>query len=231
MSPQSQYLKNVHSDDIQSTGLPMERCQLMTCVSPHWWREGTKNLHARVFSCVWFFTTPWTVACHVPLTMGYSRQDYWNGLPSPPPGDLPDSGIKPASLMSPALAGGFFTTGATWEVQKPTWQRWKCWATGHQSQGPGPCDRGKLIPLSPQERLSTSQVNQLSNLAFYSITCESPQSQSLAPARRRSVSSLDGREVWGENGYMCTCGWVLLLSMWEDHNTVNQLDSDIKSIR
>ena len=50
-----------------------------------------------------------------PLSMGFSRQEYWCGLPCPPPGDLPDPGIKPASLMSPALTGGFFTTGATWE--------------------------------------------------------------------------------------------------------------------
>ena len=41
--------------------------------------------------------------------MGFSRQDYWSGLPFPSPGDLPDPGIKPASLVSPALAGGFFT--------------------------------------------------------------------------------------------------------------------------
>ena len=48
--------------------------------------------------------------------MGFSRQEYWSGLPCPPPGDLPNPGIKPASLMSPALAGGLFTTGAAWEV-------------------------------------------------------------------------------------------------------------------
>ena len=48
-------------------------------------------------------------------SMGFSRQEYWIGLPCPPPGDLPDPGIKPASLTSPALAGGFFTTSATWE--------------------------------------------------------------------------------------------------------------------
>ncbi|ELR60425.1 hypothetical protein M91_18992, partial [Bos mutus] len=45
-----------------------------------------------------------------PLSMGFPRQEYWSGLPFPTPGDLPDPGIKPASLVSPALAGGFFTT-------------------------------------------------------------------------------------------------------------------------
>ena len=47
--------------------------------------------------------------------MGFSRQEYWNGLPRPPPGDLPGPGIEPVSVMSPALAGGFFTTSATWD--------------------------------------------------------------------------------------------------------------------
>ena len=51
--------------------------------------------------------TPWTVACQSPLSMGFPRQEYWSGLPFPPPGDLPHPGIEPASL---ALAGRFFTT-------------------------------------------------------------------------------------------------------------------------
>ena len=53
--------------------------------------------------------TPRTVACHAPLSMGFSRQEYWNGLPFPSPGHLPDPEIEPMSLPSPALAGGFFT--------------------------------------------------------------------------------------------------------------------------
>ena len=62
------------------------------------------------------FATLWTVAHQAPLSMKISRQEYWNGLPFPPPGDLPDPGIEPASLMSPALAGGFFTNSTTWEA-------------------------------------------------------------------------------------------------------------------
>ena len=54
--------------------------------------------------------TPWTVAHQAPLCMELSRQEYWSGLPLPPPGDLPDPGIKAESPTSPALAGGFFTT-------------------------------------------------------------------------------------------------------------------------
>ena len=60
--------------------------------------------------------TLWTVARQAPLSMGFSRQEYWSELLCPLPGDLPNSGIKPASLMSPALAGRFFTTTATWEA-------------------------------------------------------------------------------------------------------------------
>ena len=57
--------------------------------------------------------TLWTVGCQAPLSMEFSRQEYWSGLPCPPLGDLPDPGIEPTS---PALAGRFFTTSATWEA-------------------------------------------------------------------------------------------------------------------
>ena len=50
------------------------------------------------------------------MSMGFSRQEYWSGLPCPPPGDLLHPGMEPKSLTSPALAGRFFTTGATWEA-------------------------------------------------------------------------------------------------------------------
>ena len=61
--------------------------------------------------------TLWTVAHQSPLFMEFPRQEYWSVLPFPTPEDLPDPGIKLGSLASPALAGGFFTTRATWEVQ------------------------------------------------------------------------------------------------------------------
>ena len=51
-----------------------------------------------------------------PLTMGFSKQDYWSGLPRPRPGDLPHPGTEPAFLISPALAGRFFTVSITWEA-------------------------------------------------------------------------------------------------------------------
>ena len=63
------------------------------------------------------YVTLWTVAHQAPLSMGFSRQDSWSGLPFPPPGDLPDSGTEPVSLLSPALAGRFSITSATWEAK------------------------------------------------------------------------------------------------------------------
>ena len=65
------------------------------------------------FNHVQLFETLWTVALQAPLSMGFSRLEYWSGLPCPPPGDLPDPGIEP---KSPASAGGFFATSATWEA-------------------------------------------------------------------------------------------------------------------
>ena len=59
--------------------------------------------------CLTLFVTVWTVACQTPLSMGFSRQEHWSGFPCPPPGNLPDPGIEPVSLTSPALTGGFFT--------------------------------------------------------------------------------------------------------------------------
>ena len=74
-------------------------------------------MHAECFSCVQPFVTLWTVAHQAPLSLRLSRQEYWSGLSCPPPGDLPDPEIEPASFMNPALAGGFFTTNSTWEAQ------------------------------------------------------------------------------------------------------------------
>ena len=63
------------------------------------------------FSCVQFFVIPWTVTHQAPLSMGFSKQEHPSGLPCPSPGNLPNPGIEPASLTSPALAGMFLITG------------------------------------------------------------------------------------------------------------------------
>ena len=65
------------------------------------------------FSRVWLFAKLWTIAHQAPLSTGFSRQEYWSGLPCPPPGDLSKPGTEPLSLVSLALADVFFTTHAT----------------------------------------------------------------------------------------------------------------------
>ena len=68
------------------------------------------------FNHIQLCSTLWTTACQAPLSMGFSRQKYCRGLPFSPPEDLPDPGIDPSSLTSPAFADGFFTTSATWKA-------------------------------------------------------------------------------------------------------------------
>ena len=67
-------------------------------------------------SHVQLFATLWTITCQAPLSMGFSRHEYWGELLCPCPGDLPNPGIEPVYLTSSALAGGFFTTSTTWEA-------------------------------------------------------------------------------------------------------------------
>ena len=84
--------------------------------------QGQTILLTVPFVVVWllssaqFFATPQTITRQAPLSMGFPRQEYWSGLSFPSPGNLPDPRIKP---MSPALAGGFFTTEPP---GKPSWE-------------------------------------------------------------------------------------------------------------
>ena len=73
---------------------------------------------ACALSPVWLFTMPWTLACQAPLSMGFSRQEYWSGLPCPPPGDLPNPGMEPRSHVS-CISRGFFISSVTWKVPTP----------------------------------------------------------------------------------------------------------------
>ena len=74
------------------------------------------NVHCQVASVVSDSATPWTVARQAPLSMEFSRHEYWSGLPFPPPWDLPDLGIELVSPASPAFAGRFFTISTTWAL-------------------------------------------------------------------------------------------------------------------
>ena len=73
-------------------------------------------MFARSFQLCPTFYDPMDCTPQAPLSIGFPSQEYWNRLPSPSPGDLPDPGIEPLSVVSPALAGRFFTTTATWEA-------------------------------------------------------------------------------------------------------------------
>ena len=72
-----------------------------------------------MISHVQLFTTPCTVACQAPLSILFPREEYWSGLPCPPPGDLPNLETEPASLMSLVLADGFFTASGSLPLEKP----------------------------------------------------------------------------------------------------------------
>ena len=124
-----------------------------------------------------FFQPPWTVACQALLSMGFSRHEYWSGLPFPSRGDLPNSGIEPASLKSPALAYGFFfffffltTKPPGKPQQRITWPQ-KCWSWAILNQTvipKGSCYLQHCIPrlvLGTQQRLNKCWLNKQSHLA------------------------------------------------------------------
>ena len=82
-------------------------------------------MHASRFSNVRLSAIPWTVAHQAPLSVGFSRQEYWSGLPWPPPGDPSNPEIEPMSLTSPALAGKFFTIAPSGKSHNCHWLHFK----------------------------------------------------------------------------------------------------------
>ena len=95
--------------ELKSGYLPASQSRRESVQRTHLHANTHMLVHACVLSrlsCVTLCATPWTVMHQAPWSMGFSRQEYWSGLPFPPPGDLPNPGIEP---MSPALAGRFFT--------------------------------------------------------------------------------------------------------------------------
>ena len=81
-------------------------------------RDFKGHLHAKLLQSCLTLCNPMDCSPQAPLSMGFSRQEYWNGLPCPPPGNLSNPGIEPMSFMSPALADKFFTTSTTMEASK-----------------------------------------------------------------------------------------------------------------
>ena len=98
---------NLHGDQLF---LGVKRIIHILGVIMVWWYTHVQLLQSCLTTC--------TVAHQAPLSMGFSRQEYWSELPFPPPGDLPNPGIELVSLVSPALAGGFFTISMTWEAHR-----------------------------------------------------------------------------------------------------------------
>ena len=112
---------------------------LFVIPSPHFVLQLFRRSMLTHFSRVQLFSTLWTVAHQAPLSIGFSRQEHWSGLLLLPPGDLPDPGIQPTSLMSPALAGGIFTTNATWKAPSQGKGWGSVWRTvGMRGTGPQP---------------------------------------------------------------------------------------------
>ena len=88
--------------------------------------ENEKNTSTCVLSRVQLFATPWTVVHQAPLLMEFSRQEYYNGVPFPTPGDLLEPGIESTSLESPSLTDRFFTISATWAVHSTYYSVLSC---------------------------------------------------------------------------------------------------------
>ena len=115
--------------------------------------------------------TLWTIACQARLPMESSRQEYWNGVPFPTPGHLPDPGIGPASLMFPALPGEFFTTSVTWEAlfspnSCQTQNGWRLHELEHHQAQPHICQfQDKYFGVNIISRNNTKQLFRAKNLS------------------------------------------------------------------
>ena len=138
-------------------------------------------------SHVWFFAAPWTVVHQTPLSMEFSKQDYWNGFPFPTPKDLPDSQIK---RESPGLAGGFLTTSATWEAIFPSVYenplQYSCLEKPHRQRS--------LRGYSPRAH-KESDTNELLSTAQLQITSSSNWKEIAYQVTKKTVKN-DGPELF-----------------------------------
>ena len=140
----------------------------------------------QLLSHIWLFATPWTVACQAPLSMGFSRQEYWSGLPSTSPGDLPNSVIKPAS---PALAGGFFTTEPPGKL--------------HPTVKPDPFSLGRIYTQASLMAQMVKNLPAKQETRIRSLLLEDPLEESMAnipvflPGESHGQRSLAGYSPWG----------------------------------
>ena len=172
------------------------------------------------FSCVWLFATLWTVTCQAPLSMGFSRQEYWSGLPCPPPEDLPNSGIEPASLMFPALAGGFFATSTTLLLSCSV-MSYPVRSHGLQharppcpSPSPGVCSNSCPLNQWCHPTISSSVISFSSCLQSFPASGSFPMSQLFASGGQSigASASILPMNIWGWFPSILT-GLISLLSM------------------
>ena len=138
-----------------------------------------------LFSHIWLFVAPWTVACQAPLSMEFSRQEYWNRLPFLPPGDLPHPWFEPMSPESPALAGGFFTTNGSWEALLGCIEVLLLWTSGQWEviqDGFWPCLCSAVLKAFPMtefgslslEHLGLIMAWHLGNLYIWHLSSRKP---------------------------------------------------------
>ena len=155
------------------TDYKSEEVQLICCSGSQTWGTASLLFTGLLCMCAQSCLTlcdPIDHGCRAPLSMEFSRQEYWSGLPFPSPGDLPDPGVKPESLVSPGLAGGFFTPStAGWSSTPfPLFSLWRMWGGTENAkflimawsfQRPGPTQeptRSHLI--TAKALLSTQEI-------------------------------------------------------------------------
>ena len=151
--------------------------------------------------------TLWTVARQAPLSMGFSRQEYWSGLPCPPPGDLSDPGIKPTSLVSSALGGELFTISATAAAAAKSLQSCRTLCDPIDSSPPGsrPWDSpGKNTGVGCHFLLQCMKVKGESEVAQSCLTLRDPMDCSLPGPSIHGIFQARVLE-WGAMPSPCNC--------------------------
>ena len=147
-------------------------------------------LCAQMLSCVWLFVTPWIAVCKASLSMGFSWQEYWGGLPFPPPGDLPNQEMEPMSLMSPALAGEFFTTRTTSEKAMAPHSSTLAWKI------PWTEEPGRLQSMGSL-RVGRDWMTSLSLFTFIHWRRKWQPTPAFLPGESQGWGSLVGCRLWG----------------------------------
>ena len=144
--------------------------------------------------------TLWTVASQASLSMGFSRQEYWSGVSFPTSGDLPNPGIKPTSLSSPALAAGFFTFSTTCKAPRIEPSSFK---------SPGSASR--FFPLAPLARpLLFIQFSSVSRVLLFVTPWTAAHQASLSITNSRSLLKLMSIELVVPSNHLILCHSLLL---------------------